>query len=147
MHTFNLLALSVLSLTGSSLACGVVSGVKFTAYGYPDADGTPAYKCNGNKVVPTQAGDKTMLGDGSFGKPYAAAAASGSVFTKCELLYHPLLKKYFRVQDNCSGCGKLQESWVFFDLEDYADTPLQSQNRRICILPSTTKMSAKAAAN
>ncbi|KAL9609208.1 MAG: hypothetical protein Q9167_006006 [Letrouitia subvulpina] len=98
------LSLFLLSLTGSSLGCNVVSGVKFTAYGFPDASGTPAYKCNGDRVVPTQAGDKTMLGDGSFNKPYAAAAAGGSVFKKCELLYMPLLKKYFRVQDDCSGC-------------------------------------------
>ncbi|KAI4158987.1 MAG: hypothetical protein LQ342_006960 [Letrouitia transgressa] len=98
------LSLLFLSLTGSSLGCDVVSGVKFTAYGFPDASGTPAYKCNGNRVVQTQPGDKTMLGDGSFNKPYAAAAAGGSIFKKCELLYIPLLKKYFRVQDDCSGC-------------------------------------------
>lgn len=88
------------------MACQTVSGVKFTAYGFPDASGIPAYKCNGNNVVPTGPNDRTQLGDGSFGKPYAAAAAGNSVFKKCELLYMPLLKKYFRVQDDCSGCGE-----------------------------------------
>ena len=107
MHTIIPLSFLVLSLTGSSAGCGVVSGVKFTAYGFPDADGVPAYKCNGNQVVQTGPNDRTELGDGSSGNPYAAAAATGSTFKKCELLYMPLLKKYFRVQDNCSGCGKL----------------------------------------
>ena len=87
------------------MGCGVVGGVKFTAYGFPDADGIPAYKCNGNQVATTGPNDRTELGDGSFGNPYAAAAAGNSVFKKCELLYMPLLKKYFRVQDDCSGCG------------------------------------------
>lgn len=112
MHTTIPLSLLVLSLAGSTVGCGVVSGVKFTAYGFPDADGVPAYKCNGNQVVQTGPNDRTKLGDGSFGKPYAAAAATGSTFTKCELLYMPLLKKYFRVQDNCSGCGKLSIPWI-----------------------------------
>ena len=99
------LTLAFLHLSGSSWACSVQNGIKLTNYGFPDASGTPAYKCNGNTVVPTVAGDKTKLGDGSFGNPYAAAAAGNSVFKKCSLIYVPLLEKYFRVQDDCSGCG------------------------------------------
>ena len=106
MHTIISLSLFALSLIGSAVGCGVVSGVKFTAYGFPDADGIPAYKCNGNQVVQTGPNDRTKLGDGSFGSPYAAAAATGSTFKKCELLYMPLLKKYFRVQDNCGACSR-----------------------------------------
>ena len=105
MQSFFISLICLFCLLALGSGCAVVSGVKFTAYGYPDASGTPAYKCNGNRVVPTQPGDKTKLGDGSFQHPYAAAAAGGSVFAKCELLYMPLLKKYFRVQDDCSGCG------------------------------------------
>ncbi|KAL8795539.1 MAG: hypothetical protein Q9195_001960 [Heterodermia aff. obscurata] len=120
MHTIIPLSLFVLSLTGLSVGCGVVSGVKFTAYGFPDADGVPAYKCNGNQVVQTGPNDRTELGDGSFGNPYAAAAATGSTFKKCELLYLPLLKKYFRVQDNCSGCISKQ-----------ADLYIAQSNKRI----------------
>ena len=105
MYTVLPLALALLYLSGSGLACSVQNGIKLTNYGFPDASGTPAYKCNGGTVVPTVAGDKTKLGDGSFGKPYAAAAAANSVFKKCSLIYVPLLEKYFRVQDDCSGCG------------------------------------------
>ena len=100
------LSLLVLSLIQSGMGCNTVSGIKFTAYGFPDASGTPAYACNGNNPVASQPGGKTVLGDGSFNKPYSAAAATGSIFKECELLYMPLLKKYFRVQDNCSGCGQ-----------------------------------------
>lgn len=100
------LSLFLLSLTGSGMACETVGGIKFTAYGFPDAFGIPAYKCNGDNVAITGANDRTQLGDGSFGNPYAAAAAGSSIFQKCELLYMPLLKKYFRVQDDCSGCGQ-----------------------------------------
>ena len=98
----------VLSLSGSALACSTVNGIKHTAYGWPDASGTPAYKCNGNTRINTVAGDKTLLGDGSAGKPYAAAAKiSNSIFKPCELVYSPLLEKYFRIQDDCSGCSNL----------------------------------------
>lgn len=106
MYTTIPLSLFFLSLTGSGMACSTVSGIKFTAYGFPDASGIPAYKCNGNTVTTTGPNDRTQLGDGSFGKPYAAAAARNSIFQRCELLYMPLLKKYFRVQDDCSGCGQ-----------------------------------------
>lgn len=107
MHTLQLTWV-LLSLASLALSCSSVSGVKFTAYGFPDASGTPAYACNGNTVVASQPGGKTVLGDGSFGKPYSAAAAGNSVFAKCQLLYIPLLKKYFRIQDDCSGCGKFE---------------------------------------
>ncbi|KAG8526559.1 uncharacterized protein KY384_008760 [Bacidia gigantensis] len=85
MHsTYLALSLTTLLLPLSTLSCSVASGIKFTNYGYPDASGTPAYKCNGNNVVNTVAGDKTLLGDGSYEKPYAAAAEGNSVFKKCE---------------------------------------------------------------
>ena len=77
----------LLSLAGSSIACNVVNGVKFTAYGYPDASGTPAFSCNGNTVVPSPAGGKTPLGDGSYNKPYAAASATGSIFKEYSRRY------------------------------------------------------------
>lgn len=105
MHQFVAASIALLSLAGSSLACEVVNGVKFTAYGYPDASGIPAYKCQNGKPVNTGPNDKTELGDGSFGNPYAAAASRNSVFKRCDVLYMPLLKKYFRIQDDCSGCG------------------------------------------
>ena len=101
------LAFALISLSGFSLGCNPERGIKLTNYGFPDASGTPAYKCRGGQVVPTQAGDKTELGDGSFGNPYAAAAAGNSIFKKCDLIYVPILKKYFRIQDDCSGCGNV----------------------------------------
>ena len=70
MHTAIAGFLAFLSLIGSSMACKSVGGVKLTAYGFPDASGTPAYKCAGDRVLPTQQGDKTELGDGSFGSVY-----------------------------------------------------------------------------
>ncbi|KAL8748097.1 MAG: hypothetical protein Q9190_000125 [Brigantiaea leucoxantha] len=97
-------SLLLLSLTNPTIPCSIAAGTKFTAYGYPDADGIPAYACKGSQPISSSAGEKTMLGDGSFEKPYAAAAALGSVFQECELVYVPLLKKYFRIQDNCGAC-------------------------------------------
>ena len=106
MYKIAALALSFLSLAGSSIACASVDNVKFTAYGWPDASGIPAYKCSGNTVQTTGANDRTLLGDGSRNKPYAAAASANSIFKKCQLVYIPMLEKYFRVQDDCNGCGK-----------------------------------------
>lgn len=116
MYHFLPLALAILSLSGSSVGCSTEKGIKLTNYGFPDASGTPAYKCKGGKVVNTQQGDKTELGDGSFKNPYAAAASGNSVFKKCDLIYVPILKKYFRVQDDCSGCGMFS---FFFCLHYY----------------------------
>lgn len=104
------LALFLFSLSPSTQACNTIGGIKLTNYGFPDADGTPAYKCHGKKFVPTKPGDRTELGDDSFHNPYASAAASPSqtFLKKCELIYVSLLKIYFRVQDNCSGCAHKQ---------------------------------------
>ena len=96
-------SVAVLALASSSFACNLVSSVKLTNYGYPDASGIPSYSCqNGQPVEP---GTSTELGDGSFNSPYAAAAAvTSTTFTKCAKVYVPLLEKYFIIQDDCSGC-------------------------------------------
>ena len=105
------LALSFLPfLPNLTSACQLTTGIKLTNYGFPDASGTPAYKCVNGRPQNTVAGDRTELGDGSIRDPYAAAASANSVFQKCEVFYVPILKKYFRVQDDCSGCGKLLPS-------------------------------------
>ncbi|KAG6999262.1 hypothetical protein G7Y79_00036g072180 [Physcia stellaris] len=128
MYTTIPLSLFFLSLTGSGMACSTVSGIKFTAYGFPDASGIPAYKCNGNTVTTTGPNDRTQLGDGSFGKPYAAAAARNSIFQRCELLYMPLLKKYFRVQDDCSGCvAKQTDLYIAQSNQDIGQTSCEQQ--------------------
>ncbi|KAL8842269.1 MAG: hypothetical protein Q9170_000595 [Blastenia crenularia] len=127
MHTVQVASI-LLSIASLGLSCSSVSGVKFTAYGFPDASGTPAYACNGNTVVPSKAGGKTVLGDGSFGKPYSAAAAAGSTFAKCEMLYMPLLKKYFRIQDDCSGCvGKQTDLYIAQFNTDVGQTSCEQQ--------------------
>lgn len=120
MHKLLSVALALVALSDFSLACKVERGIKLTNYGFPDASGIPAYKCKGGRPVPTQPGDKTELGDGSFGNPYAAAAAGNSIFKKCDVIYVPILKKYFRVQDDCSGCGILTPlNSPFFLLNNY----------------------------
>ena len=103
MHSATLLA--TLAFASSSLACKTVGGIRFTNYGFPDASGTPAYHCDGGRAVPSQPGQKTLLGDGSRNKPYAAAAARGSnTFKECSVIYIPLLEKYFKIQDDCGQC-------------------------------------------
>ena len=103
MHSILDLSIAILALAGSGFACNLVTSVKLTNYGYPDASGIPSYACqNGQPVEP---GTSTELGDGSFGNPYAAAAAvTSTTFKKCQKVYVPLLEKYFIIQDDCSGC-------------------------------------------
>lgn len=105
----SLLALSLLATPSVSQdTCSPVNGVQFTAYGFPDASGSTAYGCN-NDQVNLQAGGPTPLGDGSYAKPYSAAAGTGSTaFAQCSLVYIPYLRKYFRIADVCGGCGKPQ---------------------------------------
>ncbi|KAI4159148.1 MAG: hypothetical protein LQ342_006852 [Letrouitia transgressa] len=99
------LALSFLPFLPNLIsACQLTTGIKLTNYGFPDASGTPKYKCVNGRPQNTVAGDRTELGDGSIRDPYAAAASANSIFQRCEVFYVPILKKYFRVQDDCSGC-------------------------------------------
>ena len=105
MHSMLDVSVAILALAGSGFACNLVTSVKLTNYGYPDASGIPSYRCqNGSPVEP---GTSTELGDGSFNSPYAAAAAvTSNTFKKCDKVYVPLLEKYFIIQDDCSGCRK-----------------------------------------
>ena len=105
MYSIFDLSVALLALAGSGFACNLVTSVKLTNYGYPDASGIPSYACqNGQPVEP---GTATKLGDGSFGNPYAAAAAvTSTTFPKCAKVYVPLLEKYFIIQDDCGGCRK-----------------------------------------
>ena len=102
------LTLTLLSFGSSVLGCALVGGVKLTNYGWPDLPKPPqppAFNCRGNTKVPSQAGNKPVLGDGSYGKPYSAAISTTSNFRDCELIYIPILEKYFRIDDHCSGCS------------------------------------------
>ena len=109
MYKLTEISIALLAIAGSGLACNRVDKVRLTNYGFPDASGIPSYHCNGDKPVPSQPGGKTLLGDGSFNKPYAAAASKSSkTFKQCQTIYVPLLEKYFKIQDDCAQCGKSQ---------------------------------------
>ena len=119
MHKHLPLSISLLSLITSVLSCATVAGVKLTNYGWPDLPKppqAPAFNCQGSTKVPSQAGDKPVLGDGSFGKPYSAAISVTSTFNDCELVYIPILEKYFRIDDHCGGCSMLGISFPSFSL-------------------------------
>lgn len=107
MHKFLLTALALAALSKSSLGCDLQKNIKITNYGFPDASSYPPYICQGSQNITNSAHEPTALGTGTADKPYSAAAAGNStIFERCALIYVPILKKYFRVQDVCPRCGE-----------------------------------------
>jgi hypothetical protein len=97
------------------LACQQVSKFFITFYGWPDNDppGTDiAYDCGrGN----------TAAGTGTFADPLTMAAAVG-IFTECQVVYSPYLKKYLRFEDICADCrGNWMDVWLGSFLLDGGD--------------------------
>ncbi|KAL2044639.1 hypothetical protein ABVK25_012273 [Lepraria finkii] len=130
MHNalFPLTTLLLSTLTPAALACNTITGIKFTNYGFPDASGTPAYKCNGNKVIPTVKATTPSSVTAPITTPYAAAAASPSksFLQECELIYIPLLK-------NTSACR--------------TTAPAASTSKSTCTPSSRTRTSARRSAS
>ena len=94
-----------LSLAQSTSGCTAVPNVWLTNYGFPDASGLTQFSCNGNQVV--DANVPTPLGTGNYDSPYAAALSkTATEFSKCETIYVPYFRKYFKFVDVCAQCGK-----------------------------------------
>ncbi|KAI8623403.1 hypothetical protein F5Y19DRAFT_492637 [Xylariaceae sp. FL1651] len=99
--------LSLLSAaSGVTTACSVTSGVKTTFYGVPDnnpaGSDAIAFSCSSRGF---HAG-----GTGTFSDPVTFAAKTGSVYSQCEIIYAPYLKKYLRMEDICGACSTAQ--WI-----------------------------------
>ena len=111
-------------------SCNIKNNQGFSFYGLGSAGVYSKYKCNGNSYVqgsdtlpPAQSGRSgggehppytplrialadMILGDGTYDNPTHFAAAVGDPnFKQCETIYVPLLKKYFRLNEICEGCG------------------------------------------
>ena len=101
--TFTLLFIA--ARAGLSLACTAVSQVHFSNYGFPDASGLTQFSCAGSQAV--TANVPTPLGTGSFSSPYSFATSTTSqTFQKCETIYIPYFRKYFKWTDICAQCRK-----------------------------------------
>ena len=93
-----------LSLAQSESGCAAVPNVWLTNYGFPDASGLTQFSCNGNQVA--NANVPTPLGTGEYDNPYSAAlSVSATTFKKCETVYIPYFRKYFKFVDGCAQCG------------------------------------------
>lgn len=87
-------------MLSAAQACSTKSNVKVTFFGYPDNDppsGQIAYNCGRGF---------TAGGSGTYDDPVTFASATNGIFTKCEIIYIPYLKKYGRFEDYCGQCGK-----------------------------------------
>ena len=97
--TAALLCAVVTAIPAANRQCSVVSSVSHTFYGIPDNDpagsAATAYDCGGRNYI---AG-----GVGTFSNPLTFAAAPG-VFSQCEVIYDPYVRKYIRYEDYCQAC-------------------------------------------
>jgi hypothetical protein len=94
------------SLVLPGLACQQVPGFLMTFYGWPDND--PA----GTDIAHDCGRGYTAAGTGTFADPLTMAAAPG-VFTACQIVYSPYLKKYLRWEDDCAKCvGNWMDVWL-----------------------------------
>lgn len=94
--------------------CSTTSNVQFTFYGYPDGPSdTTSFGCSGS----TQVADGTAGGDGSYAHPETfATALDNPNFVPCEIIYIPLLQKYFQYMDHCEECNTLYPNTIRIDL-------------------------------
>ncbi|KAL9100986.1 MAG: hypothetical protein Q9163_003708 [Psora crenata] len=116
---------------GHSLACTAVQQVHLTNYGFPDASGLTQFSCSGS--TPGTANVPTPLGSGTHSSPYAfAASATTQTFQKCETIYIPYFRKYFKFVDVCAACesdqnaGKLHiDLYLVQSNSDIGQTPCE----------------------
>ncbi|MFF8430665.1 hypothetical protein ACF07Y_37105 [Streptomyces sp. NPDC016566] len=89
-------------LGGSDASASESADVNVTYYGAADNDPGGSTEIS-NPSVHDKAG-----GTGTFDDPITFAAGSGSSFQPGTKIYYPDLKKYFVMEDDCSGCGDNQ---------------------------------------
>ena len=116
-------------------ACSTTSDVEFTFYGFPDASSaTTSFGCSGTKQVAygTAGGKYPSIspplhlhrclyshpqGSGSYAQPETfATTITNTNFIPCEIIYIPLLQKYFQYMDHCDECATLYPSTIRIDL-------------------------------
>ena len=113
LHRYSILLVYIALLIQQTIAqstggsCVAVPDVNFSNYGFPDASNPTNFSCNGNQ--PNGPGIPTPLGSGDSGSPYSAALSNtATAFQKCETVYIPYFRKYFKFVDTCLACGSLQ---------------------------------------
>ncbi|KAM0794795.1 hypothetical protein BDR22DRAFT_939914 [Usnea florida] len=105
---FVILALTyALSALPSALAsCEPISDVTLTFYGWPDNSppgSDNAFDC-GRGTNPD--GEPKAGGTGTYDDPISfATATDNNNLPRCAIVYVPLLRKYFRNEDDCAQCG------------------------------------------
>ncbi|CAD6594393.1 MAG: hypothetical protein ASARMPRED_009331 [Alectoria sarmentosa] len=107
--------------------CSTTSDVEFTFYGFPDGNSdTTSFGCAGT----TQVADGTAGGSGSYANPETfATALNNPTFVPCEIVYIPLLQKYFQYMDHCEECMDLYPGTIRIDLwvgSDVNGGPIQT---------------------
>ncbi|CAD6583262.1 MAG: hypothetical protein ASARMPREDX12_001214 [Alectoria sarmentosa] len=124
-----LIALLQLSLLFRNVisTCSTTSDVEFTFYGFPDGNSdTTSFGCSGT----TQVADGTAGGSGSYANPETfATALNNPTFVPCEIVYIPLLQKYFQYMDHCEECMDLYPGTIRIDLwvgSDVNGGPIQT---------------------
>lgn len=92
----NRLMLASLAIT-SVQACDIIPNVTHTFFGFPDNQ-TPgpiiAFNCGRGLVAG---------GVGTFDDPLTFASAPG-LFSPCEVIFDPFLRKFLRFEDICAQC-------------------------------------------
>ncbi|CAF9914649.1 MAG: hypothetical protein ALECFALPRED_009661 [Alectoria fallacina] len=124
-----LIALLQLSLLFRNVisTCSTTSDVEFTFYGFPDGNSdTTSFGCSGS----TKVTDGTAGGSGSYANPETfATALNNPTFVPCEVVYIPLLRKYFQYMDHCEECMDLYPGTIRIDLwvgSDVNGGPIQT---------------------
>lgn len=99
------LAYALAALPSTLASCGPINDVTLTFYGWPDNSppgSDNAFDCGrGNNAD----GSPKAGGSGTYDDPISFATATDNVhLPKCAIVYVPLLRKYFRNEDDCAQC-------------------------------------------
>lgn len=105
MFVILLLACVLTALPSALTSCGPISDVTLTFYGWPD-NSPPgsdiAFDCGRGK---NPDGNPMAGGSGTYDDPISFATATDNKnLPRCAIVYVPLLRKYFRNEDDCAQC-------------------------------------------
>ncbi|CAD6590791.1 MAG: hypothetical protein ASARMPRED_005007 [Alectoria sarmentosa] len=105
MLVISVLAYALLALPSAQASCGPISDVTLTFYGWPDNSppgSDNAFDCGRGTNAD---GNPIAGGSGTYDDPISFATATDNKnLPRCAIVYVPLLRKYFRNEDDCAQC-------------------------------------------
>lgn len=115
------------ALPSTAAQCSTIEDVKLTFYGWPDNDppgADNAFDCGRGTGSD---GEPIAGGTGMYADPISfATATDNNNLPQCGIVYVPLLRKYFRNEDDCARCKMDWDSQGLYHIDLWTGSNQQS---------------------